>query len=201
MLKRQKYLVAFCASLLFALSAIPTHAYPPGRRLTIALGIDMVASKTGQTTLSVANARPGTITIQVGKFPKISVKQSGFSTKTLKGYPSGIFDVKVTSPVWYNQPDEIATTKLYVPAIVAPTKGVVTSKTSITVKSVKSGSIVTVTPTSSGKKGRALVIRVPRGKTSVTISLPSRTFSKGSNNSYEVTVGPKIKAKYRYTGR
>lgn len=197
---KQKIVATLCVVAIAIFASSPAFAYPPGRRLTIALGIDVVAAKTGQTALSIANARPGTITIQVGKYPKISVNQSGFTTKILKGYPTGIYDVKVVSPVWRDQPDEIALAKLYVPSIVAPTRGVITGKTTIAIKNIKPGTIVTVTPTNSGKKGRATIIKIPRGKTIGTISLPARTFGKGTNNYYEVAIGTKIKSKYRFTG-
>ena len=198
---KKQFATVLVATLLVCAISVPSKAYPPGRRLTVALGLDMIVAKNGQTSLSIANARPGTITVQVGKFKKISIAQSGFSSKVLKGYPSGIHDVKVTSPVWFNQPDEIALTRLYVPQLIAPIKGDVLNKTSIAIKYVKPGSIISVTPTNLGKKGRTIIAKVPARKTVVTVSLPARTFSKGSNNFYEVSIGPKIKLKYRFTGR
>jgi len=180
--------------------AIPAIGYPPGRRLTIALGVDMVTAKTGQTALSIANARPGTVSIYVGKFPKILLTQSGFTSKILKGYPIGIYDVKVVSPVWYDQADEVATTRLYVPNVVAPTQGSITKKTVIKFQYVKAGTIITLTPIKAGKKGRAVIVRVPVRSTSTVITLPVRTFAKGTNNGFEVSIGPKIKLKYKFKG-
>ena len=199
-MKKQFVAIAIAVLIVCAFS-FPSNAYPPGRRLTVALGFDMIAAKNGQTSLSIANARPGTITIQVGKFKKISIAQSGFSSKVLKGYPSGIHEVKVTSPVWFNQPDEIATAGLYVPQVTAPIKGDVLKKVTISIKYVKPGSIISVTPTKSNKKGRTIITRVPVRKTAVTVSLPARSFGKGLNNFYEVSVGSRIKFKYRFTGR
>ena len=197
---RKNRLLAIVLAFLFASSVVaPSNAYPPGRRITIATSTDMIVV-CGKVPVSVANARPGNISIKVGKNAPIVVKQKGFSTKIIRVCRCGTHQIKVTSPVWRGIPDEVATTKLYVPCIDAPKTGPIGKKTVITLKHVKPGTVVTITPTHNKKKVCIILVKVPMKSTSTSITIPAFSFGKGSNNTYTITIGSKIKFNTTFTG-
>ena len=197
---RKNRLLAIVLAFLFASSVVaPSNAYPPGRRITIATSTDMIVV-CGKVPISIANARPGKITIKVGTNAPIVVDQKGFTTKLLKVCKCGTHQIKVTSPVWKGRPDEVATTKLYVPCVEAPKKGPISKKTIIRIKDLKPGTVVTITPTHNKKKVCIILVKVPMKSTSTSITIPAFSFGKGSNNTYTITIGSKIKFNTTFTG-
>ena len=184
--------------------ATPTTAYPPGRKLTIALSNDMIDVANGKTNLSIANAIPGVITVSVANAAPVLIRQNGFHTETLSAkvlkLKTGINLVQVTSRLGHGLADEVASAKLYIPSVVAPTSGKISKPTVIKFLSVKPGSVVAVIPFIGTKKGKIFTSTIKFKNTSTTITLPARTFAKGKNNSYTVLIGPKIHLKFKYSG-
>ena len=198
------FLSSLIAMSVLGAMATPTIAYPPGRKLTIALSNDMIAVANGKTNLSIANAIPGVITLSVTNAAPVLIRQKGFYTQTLSAkdlkLKSGINLVEVTSPLGNGKPDEVVSAKLYIPSVVAPTSGKISKKTVIKFSYVKPGSVVAVIPYIGTKKGKIFTSTVKFKNTSTTITLPARTFAKGKKNSYTVLIGPKIQLKFKFTG-
>ena len=181
--------------------AVVSNAYPPGRKLIIVTNKDMVSSACSKVSVSIANARPGKITLSVGKNAPTSIQQKGFVTKNIKMCKCGTFLLKAVSPVSETVRNEIATTQIFVPCVSVSKSGKIDQKLIIKVSNVKPGTLVTVIPKCSKQKRCIVLAKVKKGQTNVSLVIPAFTFVKGAKNSYVVTIGPSIQYSYTFTGR
>ena len=180
---------------------IPVVAYPPGTPVSATLTPDLIVAKKGKTKLSINNAKPNAVTtIVVGKKSSDATTETGAITKTLTGLASGIYTITVTTPSNPKLPDEVASVKLYVPSVTAPKTGKISAKTLVKLKFLKPGTVLTLTPKAGKKTKKKITVKVKPKANIATITIPAKTFIKGKNNTFVLTIG-KIKTTYKFTGK
>jgi len=193
MLKTAIRIAVFGISISLAGVITPVVAYPPGMPLTATLTPDIITPKTGKSTLSVSNAKPnGILTYKVGSKPAISTPQPGSFSTTLTSLKSGIYSIVVTSPVSPKIQDESKVVTLYVPAMTVPKSGKIKSKTIIKIKFTKPGTIVSVLAIVKKRMKKRAFYKVGARATTATITIPAKTFVKGTANTIKVIIGNKI---------
>lgn len=194
-------IIVFCVSLCVAGFISPVAAYPPGTALTATLVPDVIAVKTGKAQLSVKNAnKDQRLIIKIGS-KSSSVAQTGTYLKTINGLAAGIFKVIITSPVSNFEDPEVKTLMLYVPKVTAPKAGSIKAKTTIKLKYLKPGSVVTLLPKAGKKAKKLITVKVGKKATTATVVIPAKTFIKGSTNTFKLTIAKKIVTTYKFTGK
>lgn len=201
MLKTALRLTVFVMSICLAGFNTPVGAYPVGTALTASLVPDMVAVKTGKAKLSVAHANPDQkLIVKVGS-KSSSVSQKGTYSKTITGLTAGIYKVITTSPVSPNADPEVKTLMLYVPGVTVPKAGSIKAKTTIKLKFLKPGTVVTLLPKAGKKAKKLITVKVGKKATAASIVIPAKTFIKGSTNTFKLTIGKAVVATYKFTGK
>ena len=201
MLKNAIRVTAFIMAICLAAFNTPVGAYPVGTALTASLVPDVIAVKSGKATLSVKNANPDQkLVIKIG--PKSSsVSQKGTYTKNITGLTAGIYKVVTTSPVSPNADPEVKTLMLYVPGVTVPKAGSIKAKTTIKLKFLKPGTVVTLLPKAGKKAKKLITVKVGKKATAASVVIPAKTFIKGSTNTFKLTIGKAVVATYKFTGK
>lgn len=200
MLKTALRLAVFGMTICLASTITPVAAYPPGTALTATLVPDVIAVKTGKAQLSVKNANPKQkLVVQIGKKAS-SVSQTGTYGQKITGLVAGIYKVVTTSPVSPNDEPEVKTLTLYVPSVTAPKAGAIKGKTTIKLKYLKPGSVITLLPTAGKKKKKQITVKVGKKATAVSVVIPAKTFAKGKNT-FKLTISKTVVITYKFTGK
>ena len=201
MLKTVVRVAVFSISVCLAGFITPVAAYPPGTDLTATLVPDVIAVKTGKATLSVKNANPNQkLSIKVGTKTS-SVAQKGTYTQSITGLVAGIYKVETTSPVSPNDDPEVKTLMLYVPSVTAPKSGSIKAKTTIKLKFLKPGSVVTLLPKAGKKAKKLITVKVGKKATAASVVIPAKTFIKGSTNTFKLTISKTVVITFKFTGK
>lgn len=201
MLKTVLRIAVFGISICLAGFITPVAAYPPGTALTATLVPDVIAVKTGKAALSVKNANPKEkLVVQIGK-KSSSVSQTGTYKKTITGQVAGVYKVVTTSPVSPNDDPEVKTLTLYVPGVTAPKSGSIKAKTTIKLKYLKPGSVVTLLPKAGKKSKKLITVKVGKKATAANVVIPAKTFVKGSTNTFKLTISKTVVITYKFTGK
>jgi len=200
-----KFQKAIGIGLIFAVAGFlaPANAYPPGKPLTATITPDIITPKTGSSKLTVTNAKPfALLTYKVGKGGSKSVMQSGSYNTTLKKLKSGIYKIAISSPVAPGIEDESKLLTLYVPAMTVPKSGKIKSKIVIKIKFTKPGTVVSVLPIVKKRMKKRIIVKVGARATSAKITIPAKTFVKGSKNAIKVVIGNKVLvAQFKFKGK
>ena len=201
MFKTALRLMVFIVSICLVGFNTPVGAYPVGTALTASLVPDMIAVKTGKAKLSVAHANPDQkLIVKVGS-KSSSVSQKGTYTKNITGLTAGIYKVVTTSPVSPNADPEVKTLMLYVPGVTVPKAGSIKAKTTIKLKFLKPGTVVTLLPKAGKKAKKLITVKVGKKATAASVVIPAKTFIKGSTNTFKLTIGKAVVATYKFTGK
>ncbi len=201
MLKTALRLTVFVMSICLVGFNTPVGAYPVGTALTASLVPDMIAVKTGKAKLSVAHANPDQkLIVKVGS-KSSSVSQKGTYTQNITGLTAGIYKVVTTSPVSPNADPEVKTLMLYVPGVTVPKAGSIKAKTTIKLKFLKPGTVVTLLPKAGKKAKKLITVKVGKKATAASVVIPAKTFIKGSTNTFKLTIGKAVVATYKFTGK
>jgi len=201
MLKNVLRVTVFSVSISLAAFITPVAAYPVGTALTGTLVPDVIAAKTGKAKLSITHANPDQkLVIKIG--PKSSsVSQKGTYTQTITGLNSGIYKIVATSPVSSREDPEVKTLMLYVPSITAPKAGSIKAKTTIKLKFLKPGTVVTLLPKAGKKAKKLITVKVGKKSTDATVVIPAKTFIKGATNTFKLTINKTVVFTYKFTGK
>jgi len=201
MLKNVLRVIVFSTSISLAAFITPVAAYPVGTALTETLVPDVIAAKTGKAKLSITHANPDQkLVIKIG--PKSSsVSQKGTYTQTITGLNSGIYKIVATSPVSSREDPEVKTLMLYVPSVTAPKAGSIKAKTTIKLKFLKPGTVVTLLPKAGKKAKKLITVKVGKKATAANVVIPAKTFIKGATNTFKITINKNVVFTYKFTGK
>jgi len=201
MLKNVLRVIVFSMSISLAAFITPVAAYPVGTALTETLVPDVIAAKTGKAKLSITHANPDQkLLIKIG--PKSSsVSQKGTYTQTITGLNSGIYKIVATSPVSSREDPEVKTLMLYVPSVTAPKAGSIKAKTTIKLKFLKPGTVVTLLPKAGKKAKKLITVKVGKKATVAKVVIPAKTFIKGATNTFKITINKNVVFTYKFTGK
>ena len=141
MKKSMKIAVGSIAGLFLASALVsPAAAYPPGQAMTITLSNSQMVAVRTNVTVTVSNARQGSVRIRVGTKNTTTVANSSFiARRVVAPSAAGIYTVTATAS------DESASKTLYVPSASIPTRARFGVRTYVTVRYAKPGTVVTVT--------------------------------------------------------
>lgn len=206
MSKRFSFVVVLVLAITFGFGYSPVSAYPPGT-LAASLSQDMIAPKTGKTTLTLSNVKPNapvSVTFR-GKSTEFTANDAGKVTKVYTAIPTGIY-IFSAAQTYKQKPTAPSTTekasvKLYVPKVVSPKSTKIKAKTKVQIKFCKPGTLIVLTAKNHTKVLKKIKVRLGKKATSTTITIPGKVFRKGNKNAIFVTVGPLAKLKFNIVGK